>query len=290
MESILAQRRCHAKVVGHHMYEGTSWAFAQANSLMNSTASSLHLPPVSIATTTNRHLPELISSGYVVSLSVVRILLGPSDSVSESTVEQVVACSHAQASSGRRLAESMVVAKVCQGGGPRVATNVMVRDMDLAVPNPGDSRRIEVLADGLAFFGGVRLAIDTTLVPPLHANGTARPGAAQNNGVALRVARRRKESGYPELSEHNNRCRWVVLAAEVGGRCSDETRTFIRSLARFKARSAPPLLRGWWSLLSCAAARAFACSLVDLRVPGGPDGNLPLACEVEGEQRHAGLA
>ena len=24
----------------------------------------------------------------------------------------------------------------------------------------------------------------------------------------------------------------------------------------------------WWSLLSCAAARAFACSLVDLRVPG----------------------
>ena len=39
----------------------------------------------------------------------------------------------------------------------------MVRDMDLAIPIPGDSRRIEVLADGLALFGGVQLAIDTTL-------------------------------------------------------------------------------------------------------------------------------
>ena len=159
----------------------------------------------------------------------------------------------------------------------------MVRDMDLAVPIPGDSRRIEVLADGLALFGGVQLAIDTTLVSPLHADGTARPGAARNDGVALRVARRRKERRYPELSGHNNRCRLVVLAGEVGGRWSDETRTFIRSLARFKERSEPPLLRKrveqawrlrWWSLLSCATARAFACSLVDLRVPGGADGCL----------------
>ena len=115
---------------------------------------------------------------------------------------------------------------------------------------------------------------------------------------ALSVARRWKERRYPELSGHNNRCRLVVLAGEVGGRWSDETRTFIRSLARLKARSQPPLLRKrvgqawrlwWWSLLSYAAARAFACSFVDLRVPGGADGNLPLACEVEGEQQHAGL-
>ena len=33
--------------------------------------------------------------------------------------------------------------------------------------------------------------------------------------------------------------------------------------------------------LSCAT-RAFACSLVDLRVPGGADGNFPLVCEVVG--------
>ena len=139
----------------------------------------------------------------------------------------------------RRLgfAVERVVARVCREGGARVSTNIMVRDMDLAVPIPGDSRRIEVLADGLALFGGVQLAMDTTLVSPLHADGTARPGAARNDGVALRVARRRKERRYPELSGHNNRCRLVVLAGEVGGRWSDETRTFIRSLARFKARS-----------------------------------------------------
>ena len=41
----------------------------------------------------------------------------------------------------------------------------MVRDMDVAVPNPVDSRRIEILADGLALFGGVQLAIDTNKSP-----------------------------------------------------------------------------------------------------------------------------
>ena len=189
----------------------------------------------------------------------------------------------------RRLgfAVERVVARVCREGGARVSTNIMVRDMDLAVPIPGDSRRIEVLADGLALFGGVQLAIDTTLVSPLHADGTARPGAARNDGVALRVARRRKERRYPELSGHNNRCRLVVLAGEVGGRWSDETRTLEPPLLRKRVEQAWRLR--WWSLLSCAAARASACSLVDLRVPGGADGNLPLACEVEGEQRCAGL-
>ena len=170
----------------------------------------------------------------------------------------------------------------------------MVRDMDLAVPIPGDSRRIEVLPDGLALFGGVQLAIDTTLVSPLHADGSARPGAARNDGVALRVARRRKERRYPELSGHNNRCRLVVLAGEVGGRWSDETRTFIRSLARFKARSEPPLLRKRLSRLGDSSGGPYAPVRrpVRLLVPwwtSGADGNLPLACEVEGEQRHAGL-
>ena len=111
----------------------------------------------------------------------------------------------------------------------------MVRDIDLAVPNPRDSRRIKVLADGLALSGGVQLTIDTTLVSSLHADGSARPGAAKN-GVALRIAN-------PELSGPNNRCRLVAMAGRVGGRWSDETRTFIRSLARFQQRSEPTLLR-----------------------------------------------
>ena len=73
-----------------------------------------------------------------------------------------------------------------------MATNFMVRDMDLRAPNVHDGRRLEVVADGLPLFGGVQLAVDTTLVCPLHCDGTARRHTATVDGVALREARRRK--------------------------------------------------------------------------------------------------
>ena len=41
-----------------------------------------------------------------------------------------------------------------------MATNFMVRDMDLRAPNVHDGRRLEVVADGLPLFGGVQLAVD----------------------------------------------------------------------------------------------------------------------------------
>ena len=103
------------------------------------------------------------------------------------------------------------VARVCREGGARVTTNMFVRDLDLDVPNAArDGRRLEVVADVLPLFGGVQLAIDTTLVSPLHSNGTA----------------------------------W----RDAGDR---------------------------WSLLSCAASRAFASSLLELRSACGADGDLP---------------
>ena len=43
----------------------------------------------------------------------------------------------------------------------------MLRDFDLAAPNPADQRR-----DGLPLFGGAQLAVDTTLVSPLHCDGS----------------------------------------------------------------------------------------------------------------------
>ena len=49
-------------------------------------------------------------------------------------------------------------------GGARVSTNVFVRNMDLAVHNDLDSRRLEVVADGLTFWRGAQLAIDSTMV------------------------------------------------------------------------------------------------------------------------------
>ena len=74
---------------------------------------------------------------------------------------------------------------MCREGGARVRANVFVRDMDLAEHTRLDCRRLEVVADGLPLFGGVQLAIDTTMVSPLHRDGRSRRGTAQQNGKAL---------------------------------------------------------------------------------------------------------
>ena len=109
-------------------------------------------------------------------------------------------------------------ARVCREGGARVRLNVFVRDMDLTEPNRLDGRRLEVVADGLPLHGGAQLAIDTTMVLPLHSDGTPRRGTADTNGKALEMARRRKERTFPELAGEGGRARLVVLGAEVGGR------------------------------------------------------------------------
>ena len=75
-------------------------------------------------------------------------------------------------------------ARIFREGGARVTTNVMVRDMDLAAPNPGNARLFAV-------FGGALLAIDTTLISTLHCDGTARPDTADTDGAALSASRRK---------------------------------------------------------------------------------------------------
>ena len=45
---------------------------------------------------------------------------------------------------------------------------MFVRDLDLAEFNRFDARRLDVVADGIPLFGGAQLAIDTTMVSPLH--------------------------------------------------------------------------------------------------------------------------
>ena len=51
--------------------------------------------------------------------------------------------------------------------GGRVTTNILVRNLDLDVEDPGDARRLEVVVVGLPLHGGSQLAVDTTLVSPL---------------------------------------------------------------------------------------------------------------------------
>ena len=103
-----------------------------------------------------------------------------------------------------------------------VATNQFVRDLDLGVPNANDNKRFAFVANGLSLFGGVQLAVDTTLVSAARGDGEPVPGAADRDGVALRRSRRRKDATYPELIRAGAKARLEVLGMEVGGRRSNE--------------------------------------------------------------------
>ena len=89
---------------------------------------------------------------------------------------------------------------MCREAGGRVATNVLVRDMDLAAPDLMDSRRLEVVVDGLPLFGG-QLAVDTTLVCALHCDGSPHGAAADADGVVLQSADA-KNAHTPSWSAH----------------------------------------------------------------------------------------
>ena len=118
---------------------------------------------------------------------------------------------------------------------------------------------------------GIPIACDATVVSPLHANGDARPLAAEFDGAAIFEAEERKHGQYPELVQ-SDRCRLVVLAGEVGGRWSSDCCKLLEELASHRSRHAPPQLRRstarawearWWAMLSVAVQNALAATLVD---------------------------
>ena len=140
------------------------------------------------------------------------------------------ACARAGVLGRRVFALESAAAKVCC----RVSTNVMVRDLDLRAPDVLDGRRLEVVVEGL-LFGGAQLALDTTLVSALHGDGSARPHAANVDGVALVALRRRKELTHTKVGPLQQ-----GQACEVGGRWSAETMSFLGLLALARARSETP--------------------------------------------------
>ena len=82
--------------------------------------------------------------------------------------------------------------------------------------------------------------------------------------VALLEARRRKEATYPELLA-SARCRLVVIGVEVGGRWGSEAASFLRLLARARARAAPrPFALPFEVLMSTDGP---ACCALQLRLP-----------------------
>ena len=88
-------------------------------------------------------------------------------------------------------------------------------DLDLQVLNSTDSRRLEVVLDGLPLFGGSQLAEDTTLLCSLHSDGSLHNCGCDTDGEILPPARRRREWRYPELVGPGSRARLVVLVLEV---------------------------------------------------------------------------
>ena len=174
--------------------------------------------------------------------------------------------------------ESRLPARACSS--PRVPRGRGLSDhehpchLNVAVSR-FDDRRIEVIANGLPLWNGAQLAVDTTIVSPPPPLGRPVLGATRPD-PALLEARRRKEATYPELLA-SARCRLVVIGVEVGGRWGSEAASFLRLLARARARAAPEALRPalrsayvhrWSGLLCAAALLAFADSLTSLPSPG----------------------
>ena len=167
----------------------------------------------------------------------------------------------------------------CREGGARLSSNVMVRDLDLRAPDMHDGRRLEVVAEGLPLFGGA-------LVSALNCDGSARPHAADVDGVALSPRRGKKKLTYPELVGLRSRARLVVLAGEVGGRWSAETMSYLGLLAKARTRSETHLksrrVEQAWRI-------PFAASLLEQRVSIGCDGKAPVSHEVVADHWYAGL-
>ena len=170
-------------------------------------------------------------------------------------------------------------ARVFREAGARVVEEVLLRNTSLPGITAQDGRRVEILATGLPLDRGVPLAVDATLISPLHADGRPWPRAADVDGIAIVRGEKAKAATYPELV-HSDTVKLVTVASEVGGRLSATCSSVIRRLAAARARESPTPLRPaagaawarrWTGLLSVAIQDSVAATLVD-DVPAELDG------------------
>ena len=181
-------------------------------------------------------------------------------------------------------------ARVCREAAARVRTNVFVRDLDFLPHDRVDNRRLEVVADGFPLHGGAQLAIDTTLVSPLGEDGSVKRCVDRTDAAVLVEAGRRRERTYPELAGVGGRAKLVVLAAEVAGRRSQESRQFLISLTSANVLSSVLFHEGERGLASPVELLVGVhCGQVLRRVVvgwlGGIGGSTPSVRDVLGEHR-----
>ena len=170
----------------------------------------------------NRRPPKNCSSNtlekkYGLSWAILRELFfdparsfGISSSHRFAHVKGHAACAEAGVFGKRGYPLECAAAQVCREAEARVTTNVLVRNMDMAHFDALDSRRLEVVADGLTLWRGAQLAVDTTLVSPLSRNGAARRRAANHDGAALDAARKRKEDTQDATRGVGGRSWWAL--------------------------------------------------------------------------------
>ena len=103
-----------------------------------------------------------------------------------------------------------------------MSVNIRVQDLDLLPVPRADNRRLEVVADGLPLFHGAQLAVDTTMVSTVRADGAPRRQCAERDGAALDQARRTKERTYPELTGERK--------GQTRGACVRDRRKMVRGV------------------------------------------------------------
>ena len=91
----------------------------------------------------------------------------------------------------------VAAARICRERTARAKDIQFVRDLNV-VTTPDDTRKIEVIANGLPFYTGKQIAIDTTIVSTLTGAGVRRGLAA---GAALKAAKRSKDYTYHSFSQ-----------------------------------------------------------------------------------------
>ena len=199
-----------------------------------------------------------------------------------------VSCARTGASGRRRCTLESEAARVYREAGERVTTNAMVRNLDLPVPDVTDSRRWRL--SWMDCRCSLVRSLQWTRRCSLHSEDSphngARPGGAQSGGT---------QSWWDQAVARvllGWLWRWVV-----GGQ--RRRATFVALLAKSKARQEPRFLQKraeqtwrtrWGAILSCAAAKAVATCLLELKCAHGADGDTPLSWEVKTDHRHARLA
>ena len=129
-----------------------------------------------------------------------------------------------------------------------------------------DSRRLDVVLDGFPCSGVVNWPSTPLWCP-------------NRDGVVLEAVRRSQECRLPELVGPRSRARLVVLAVEVGGRWSAEpVPSWHKETPLLRMHSKHGGCDG--QAFACAAAKAVASSLLELKVSHGADGTplLVLRC------------